>query len=98
MKGQYDRVSLLFCNFDEVARKGNDMLKMNHIGFLLSQEIRENLVKERVVIKNPGIRDPGQIIDHPCHPQPIHFLFKRSEFIFLGVLFPTKNVNLVSPC
>jgi hypothetical protein len=48
-----------------------------------------------VVIIDPGIRDSGEIIDHPCHPQSIHLFLASGEFLFFRVLFPAEDMDLM---
>jgi hypothetical protein len=48
-----------------------------------------------VVIIDSGIRDSGEIIDHPCHPQSIHLFLASGEFLFFRVLFPAEDMDLV---
>ena len=59
MKGQNDRISLPLCNSDEVARKGDEVLKMDEIGFLLFQEIRERPGRRKGCRKKSGSQGSG---------------------------------------
>ncbi len=59
----------------EVCGKGDDMLEVDKIGFLFVEQFQKDSVKEMVVIVLPVVSNPGQIIHHPGHSEPIPLLF-----------------------
>jgi hypothetical protein len=73
----------------------NEVLKMDEVGFLLSEGFREGLVKKMVLIISPWTINPRKIVNHPCHLQSIHLFLASGEFLFFRVLFPAEDMDLM---
>jgi hypothetical protein len=83
------------CNPHQVCGKSKDVLKVDETGLPCPENLQEDPVKEVVVVKDPSIRHPGQIIHHPGHSDAIRLLIGKRKLFLLGIFFTAKDVDLM---
>ncbi len=59
---QYQRDSFPFSHTEEMGREADEVLKVDDIGPHPLENPQEGSIKEVVIVKDPRIRDSGQIV------------------------------------
>jgi hypothetical protein len=85
----------LLCYPHQVCGKPKDVLKVYETGFPSFENFQEDPVKEVVVIKDPSIRHPGQVIHHPGHSDAIRLLIGKRKLFLFWIFFTAKDVDLM---